>query len=93
MRDKVLKNEGSKICGRQLFKNWSDISLSKPGRPLATGKKYGKYGNFFVKNMGGLWVFQQNYGRNMVKIRVYQTKANIEGKSESTFMHLNITMF
>ena len=38
-------------------------------------------------------VLQQKYGRNMGKIRVHQTKANIENKSESKFMHLNITMF
>ena len=29
----------------------------------------------------------------MGKIRVHQTMANIEDKSESKFMHLNITMF
>ena len=57
-----------------------------------------------VKNMGNMgivlsriWevygVLQQKYGRNMGKIRVDQTKANIENKSESKFMHLNITMF
>ena len=28
----------------------------------------------------------------MGKIKVHQTKANIEDKSESEFMHLNITM-
>ena len=38
-------------------------------------------------------ILQQKYGRNMGKIRVHQTKANIENKSESKFMHLNITMF
>ena len=50
-------------------------------------------GIFFVKNMGGLWDFSKKYRRNMGKIRVYQTKANIEDKSESTFMHLNVIMF
>ena len=29
----------------------------------------------------------------MGKIRVHQTKANIEDKSECKFMHLQITMF
>ena len=29
----------------------------------------------------------------MGKIRVHQTKANIEDKSDSKFMHLNITVF
>ena len=29
----------------------------------------------------------------MGKIRLHQTKANIEDKSKSKFMHLNITMF
>ena len=38
-------------------------------------------------------IFQQKYGRNMGKFRVHQTEANIEDKSESKFMHLNITMF
>ena len=38
-------------------------------------------------------IFQQIYGRNMGKIRVHQTKANIEDKSDSKFMHLNITVF
>ena len=37
----------------------------------------------FQKNMGGIWE----------KIRVHQTKANIQDKFESKFMHLNITMF
>ena len=36
-------------------------------------------------------IFQQKYERNMGKIRVHQTKANIEDKSK--YMHLNITMF
>ena len=38
---------------------------------------------FFKKNMGGIWE----------KIRVHQTKANIQDKFESKLMHLNITMF
>ena len=57
-----------------------------------------------VKNMGNMgivlsriWevygIFRQEYGRNMGKIRVHQTKANTEDKSESKFMHLNLTMF
>ena len=38
-------------------------------------------------------IFQQKYEGNMGKIRVHQTKANIEDKSESKCMHLIITMF
>ena len=97
--------EGSQKCLLAEIYEWHNASpadlikkawhgaLKIQGAHWQLGKKYGKYGNFFVKNMGGLWIFQQKYRRNMGKIRVHQTMANIEDKSESKFMHLNITMF
>ena len=53
----------------------------------------GNMGIFLSRIWEVYGIFQQKYGRNMGKIRVHQTKANIEDKSESKFMHLNITMF
>ena len=56
-------------------------------------KNTGNMGIFLSRMWEVYGIFQQKYGRNMGKIRVHQTKANIEDKSESKFMHLNITMF
>ena len=53
-------------------------------------KKKGKYGNFLSRKWEIYGIFKQKYGRNMGKIGVHQTKANIEDKSESKFMHLNM---
>ena len=37
------------------------------GAHWCTGKKYGKYGNFFRQNMGGIWefsaFFREKYGK------------------------------
>ena len=56
-------------------------------------KNMGNMGIFLSRIWEVYGIFQQKYGRNMGKIRVHQTKANIEDKSESKFIHLNITMF
>ena len=56
-------------------------------------KNMGNMGIFLSRIWEAYGVFQQKYERNMEKIRVDQTKPNIEDKSESKFMHLNIKMF
>ena len=53
----------------------------------------GNMGIFLSRIWEVYGIFQQIYGRNMGKIKVHHTKANIEDKFESKFMHLNITMF
>ena len=73
------------------FSNYDHLKYQ--GAHWQLGKKYGKYGNFLGEICEVYGIFQQKYEGNMGKIRVHQTKANIEDKSESKFIHLNITMF
>ena len=73
------------------FSNYGHLKYQ--GAHWQLGKKYEKYGNFGGRTWEVYGIFQQKYERNMGKIRVHQTKANIEDKSESKFMHLNVTMF
>ena len=43
--------------------------------------------------MGGLSDFSTKIWEEYGKIKVHHTKANIEDKFESKFLHLNITIF
>ena len=38
------------------------------GHPIIFLKKYGKYGNFFPKNMGGIWAILEFSWQNLAKI-------------------------
>ena len=84
----------ARTCVVELFAKiltWQAVNYRAPTGNLL--KNMGNMGTFLSRIWEVYGIFQQKYGRNMGKIRVHQTEGNIEDKSESKFMHLNITMF
>ena len=82
----------ARTCVVELFAKiltWQAVNYRAPTGNLV--KNMGNMGTFLSRIWEVYGIFQQKYGRNMGKIRVHQTKANIEDKSK--YMHLNITMF
>merc|ERR1711947_50958 len=55
----------------RLFYDFSESAariLLSTGHPIIFLKKYGKYGNFFRKNMGGIWAILEFSWQNLAKI-------------------------
>ena len=86
-----LKSKIRKIC-----ENYIQIRIPYKVPTCNLVKNMGNMGNMGIF-LSRIWevygIFQQKYGRNMGKIKVHHTKANIEDKFESKFLHLNITIF